>query len=610
MSLTIIDNTQPKSPIFTYTPPPIIFKNDYEEQKYWQEEKRRWFDGYEDMTGALYYYATQIKLKDRVTGRIFRPTVRDADLLIFKAIDDAKKEGKALYFLKARGIGFSSIGMALPFYYFRIYPNSNCVATSKDKKTLATLFKDKTMVAYENFDSPYVKPDVVAKNETSSESFLSVGMKYINEDSREKYATSNLYCRDTQESEKAATNFSGGGAIYGFADEASLMPRLMTFFNSAIEIFKDTDGKIAGNLVLGGTCEMGMGAEHIQKIQNIWENSDAMNIKPLFLPATYGKYMTNGWSDHKKAEEEILKEREKKSKLNDGGEALNAFIKNHPLKIEDIFDFAGSSRWEEYTIERINLQAKHLSNPKNVPPIQGFTLIEKGTEIIAQPSTKSNLQILEHPVPDTIYKIGIDATMSTDNSSGAKGNSKFALVVMKGVHPQKDNEFSVVATYLERPRDFDSVFDTTIRILKYYNRYGNCQIAGELNATGGVLLEKIQKQGMHKQIVARKDLNKKGWVDTKKAWFYRVDQILDWQFAAANRYFKKYADRVFFIEILKDAQKPDEANTDILDAFLACLWAWGSGDILEGIDNKEKPKRTMMMVHYKNGTAVWEEVEI
>ena len=54
----------------------------------------------------------------------------------------------------------------------------------------------------------------------------------------------------------------------------------------------------------------------------------------------------------------ILKEREKKAKLNDGGEALKAYTKNHPLRIEDIFDFGGSSRWDDYAIERINLQAK------------------------------------------------------------------------------------------------------------------------------------------------------------------------------------------------------------------------------------------------------------
>ena len=322
--------------------------------------------------------------------------------------------------------------------------------------------------------------------------------------------------------------------------------------------------------------------------------------------------MTNGWSDHKKAEEEILKEREKKAKLNDGGEALKAYTKNHPLKIEDIFDFGGSSRWDDYAIERINLQAKHLSIPSNQPNIGNYSVVEREDDMLAIPNLKSNIKIYKHPAANTNYVIGIDATMSTDNTSGASGNSKFALLVMEGVHPQSDSEFSPVCTYVERPRDFEVTFDTVIRILKYYNKYGNAKIAGELNATGGVLIEKIQRLGMSSTIIARKDLNKSGWVNTKKPWFYRVDSIVEWQYTQMNRYFKKYAERVKFIELIQDAQKGDDANTDILDAFAAAIWGFGSGDILEGTTNVKK-KQEIIGVRYvqlRDGNMGWESYDI
>jgi hypothetical protein len=586
---TIIDNTKPRAPIFEYEPTPI-FRTTLEEQKYWQEEKRRWLEGYGEMTGPLYYYATQIKLKDRLTGRIFRPTVRDADLIIFKAIEDAQKEGNALYFLKARGIGFSSIGMALPFYYFRVFPNSNCVATSKDKKTLATLFKDKTIIAYENFESPYVKPDILAKNETANESYLSVGMKYLNEDGKEKYATSNLYCRDTQESDKAATNFSGGGAIYGFADEASLMPRLMLFFNSAIEIFKNTDGKIAGTLVMGGTAEASMGAEHIQKIQGIWENADALNIKPLFLPATYGKYMTNGWSDHKKAEEEILKEREKKAKLNDGGESLKAYIKNHPLTIEDIFDFGGSSRFDDYAVQCINEQTKIVLKDPAMPK---YDIIESNGEVVAVPTKNGKIEILEHPKPNVKYVIGIDGIMTSQLTSSEKDSktSKFSCITMKGVDPQADLQFAPICRYSERPKSIQDANETAIRILKYYNKYDKAGMIGELNAGGEHIVKLAMTKGLFHKMIIRKDLNKKGFVDTNKVWFYRNDAIKEWQNEAANVYFKKYAGMVKYIDLLKDAQKNITDNTDDLDAFMACLYGWGTGDLLEEKTIERKPRK-------------------
>jgi hypothetical protein len=232
--------------------------------------------------------------------------------------------------------------------------------------------------------------------------------------------------------------------------------------------------------------------------------------------------------------------------------------------------------------------------------------------MLAVPNPKSNIKIYQHPEQNTNYILGIDATMSTDNTSGASGNSKFALLVMKGIHPQSDSEFSPVCTYLERPRDFEVTFDTVIRILKYYNKYGNAKIAGELNATGGVLVEKIQRLGMASTIIARKDLNKSGWVNTKKPWFYRVDSIVDWQYTQMNRYFKKYAERVKFIELIQDAQKGDSANTDILDAFAAAIWGFGSGDILEGKTN-EKKRQEVIGVRYvqmRDGSMGWESYDI
>jgi len=523
---TIIDNTKPRAPIFEYEPTPI-FRTTLEEQKYWQEEKRRWLEGYGEMTGPLYYYATQIKLKDRLTGRIFRPTVRDADLIIFKAIEDAQKEGNALYFLKARGIGFSSIGMALPFYYFRVFPNSNCVATSKDKKTLATLFKDKTIIAYENFESPYVKPDILAKNETANESYLSVGMKYL---------------------------------------------------------------KIAGTLVMGGTAEASMGAEHIQKIQGIWENADALNIKPLFLPATYGKYMTNGWSDHKKAEEEILKEREKKAKLNDGGESLKAYIKNHPLTIEDIFDFGGSSRFDDYAVQCINEQTKIVLKDPAMPK---YDIIESNGEVVAVPTKNGKIEILEHPKPNVKYVIGIDGIMTSQLTSSEKDSktSKFSCITMKGVDPQADLQFAPICRYSERPKSIQDANETAIRILKYYNKYDKAGMIGELNAGGEHIVKLAMTKGLFHKMIIRKDLNKKGFVDTNKVWFYRNDAIKEWQNEAANVYFKKYAGMVKYIDLLKDAQKNITDNTDDLDAFMACLYGWGTGDLLEEKTVERKPRK-------------------
>ena len=609
--MTIIDKIKAPAPFFTRTPAPTIFKTEADKLRYWAKEKEYWINGYnEDIGPMLYFYATQIQLKDRLTGSIDYPIVRDADVIIFQQLEECRKAGESPFVFKGRGVGLSSIGMNLPFYFFRTNPNSSCVATSKDKKTLATLFKQKTMFGY-NEMHPDIKFDLINKNETANESFLNLGMKYIDRYGNERYSQSDFICRDTQESDKAATNFSGAGAIYGFADEAPLMPRFSMFFNSARDVFMDhANNKMAGLLLSGGTMEDTIPTAAIQRIADIYANSSILKIRPIFIPATYGKHMVNGHSDHKRAEQEILQRREELDKLHDKTD-LKAYIKNNPLTIEDILDLGkGNSRFEDYTKERIDIQLKHISKPENKPIIVLHTLVESNGKVEALPDSKGNVSILEHPLPDVKYVLGLDATSTTEETSGKSGNSKFAMYVMKGVDPQSDLQFAPVAKISERPKDFDDIFEKGILLLKYYNRYGLAKITGEQNASGGVFVSKLLKDSvLKKTVLAKRDLSMKGNVDTSKPFFYRSDDVLDWQFIVANTYFKKYAEMVKFASLLKDCQLPDIDNTDELDAFLACLYGWGSGDILGQIKPK-KEKKPLQMLKYVNGKPVIYEINV
>ena len=70
---------------------------------------------------------------------------------------------------------------------------------------------------------------------------------------------------------------------------------------------------------------------------------------------------------------------------------------------------------------------------------------------------------------------------------------------------------------------------------------------------------------------------------------------------------------VFFRELLVDATKGANDNTDILDAFMAALYAWGTGDIL-GVKTHDKKIRKIQMVKYEmlDGVMkpVWYEKEL
>ena len=611
--MIIIDKIKDPTPFFTRKPHPTVFKSDYEEKKYWAQQKKYWVEGYsEDVNGMLYFYAQEIVLKDRIRGAMYYPTVRDADVLISQKFKETMDAGYAMFFLKARGIGFSSWGMNLPFYFARVFPNSKSIITSKDKSTLSTLFTDKTMIAYEEMN-PKLKPDLINKNQTKNDAYLKIGMKYINQYGEEKYAESELSFRDTQESPKAATAFSGSGAMYGFADEAPLMPRLMQFYPSAIECFTDHSiNRIVGGLIMGGTAEATISPEDIRRIQDIYTNSEALRIKTLFLPATYGKYMINGHSNHEKAREEILKRREELSKLDDKSQ-LTAYIKNNPLEIEDIFDFAGGGLFDEYTVEKVNAQLRELPKVKQEMKPVCHKINVSATTIVAEPVKESSIQILEHPKEGVDYIIGGDTIMTSDLTSASSSNSKYAAIVTKGVDPQGEIQFAPVASYLERPRSIEHANIQLMSLAKYYNKYGRCKIMCELNAGAENLLQMLINEGLSKMIMLRKDLNKSGWVDRSKPWFYRADIILRWQIEAANIYFKKYSHMVYFRELLVDATKGANDNTDILDAFMAALYGWGSGDILNSKVQAKVPRKIQMVKYeMQNGVMkpVWYEKEM
>ena len=605
LDIDILKDFKRNQPIYTHKRP--TFSSNIEKARYYEKRRKIWETGENGLTGMHIFYLDEIKVENRVTGDSYSPICRDIDVLLFHKIEELRKQNKWMYISKGRGIGLSTLMFALPHWFFRMYAGSRCVATTgKDKKTLSYLFSNYFMYAYNNLDEA-IRPTYINKNETASESFLKMEIKTKDNGGNVLLKKSEFICKETADKPKSPTAFSGYGAIYGGFDELPLHPRRADLIKSAKEIFIDPmTKKIKGFLLAGGTIEDTIDANGIAQLSEFIRNCESLNFHNVFIPATWGNNMINGWSQIEENEKLILEKR-KELDLLDDKTYLNAEIKNNPLSLDEIFSMGAGGRWEEYAVERINLQAKHLSNPINKPSIGRYSIIEKEGEMVAIPNAKSPIQILEHPQDNTNYILGIDSTMSTDNTSGKSGNSKFALMVMKGVHPQSATEFAPVCIYMERPKDFEITFDTVIRVLKYYNKYGNAKIAGELNATGGVLLEKIQKLGMFSTIIARKDLNKTGWVNTKKAWFTRVESIKDWQYTQMNRYFKKYADKVQFIELIQDAQKSDEANTDILDAFAAAIWGFGSGDILEGNTTKKKVAQ-VIGVRYVNNK--WESYDI
>ena len=141
MSITIIDNTKPQSPILEWHPKPK-FKNTYQRDSYWNEQKKLWIEGLNDIPGSLVHKTQEQQIKDRDLGSIFHPICRDVDLLVHQTIQDCRKTGEALVVIKGRGVGLSSEGGCLANYFMNVFPGTTSLLTSSDKPKIASLFSE------------------------------------------------------------------------------------------------------------------------------------------------------------------------------------------------------------------------------------------------------------------------------------------------------------------------------------------------------------------------------------------------------------------------------------------------------------------------------------
>lgn len=598
LDTSILSQFKKNQPIYTRKPVPT-FNTEYERDKYYDNKKRIWAEGQNGLTGMHIYYLDEIYLFNRVTGETYYPICRDIDVMLFHEIERLRNIYKWLYVTKGRGIGLSTIMFSIPHWFFRMYPGSKCVATTgKDKKTLGHLFTNYFMHGYNNMDE-LIRPKYINKNETSAESYLRMQVKTKGKNGETELRQSEFICKETSDGPKSPTAFSGYGAIYGGFDEVPLHPRREDLLKSAKEIFIDPLTKeIKGFLLGGGTIEDTLTAEDIIKLKKFIDGCESLNFHHAFIPATWGNCMTNGWSDIKKAEEKILKNREELDLMEDKT-YLKAEIKNNPLTLDEIFEMGGGGKFEEDVIakvrETIKLVTKEIQEKKIIE--KPYSLVDMGGNIIVSPSKDSPIIILEPPQPGVSYEAGNDGT-GTTKQGGTETGSDVSLVIVKRFDPNPDNfpSYTPVAWYAERPKSFEDSYIKMTNTLKHYNQFGFLKLTLQSNQANEHFGAHLVKQGLEKIIRMRFDLSGKGNVNKTKMGLWVTDDVIEWQYRQANVVLRKYGHLYKFRKLLEEILLPYDQNTDILDAWLMALCGLGL--------DFDKPKEKKEIIRYKYETVL------
>lgn len=607
MSLTIIDNTKLLPPILEWAPKPT-FKKSIDKLRYWEQQKKYWIEGYNGLPGSFYFYIQECIIKDRVTGKLFRPQARDVDLLVFERVESARKNKQSIGILKGRGVGLSTIGGGLTNYFLRCFPGSTCLVTSSEQAKISSLFSQKLMTCYDNMD-PDIKPFRVNRNETKSAAHLKVSVLHKNDFDQEEASLGQILCRETSEKTTSPNAFSGDGAIFGFYDELPLHKRKKELLESSIECYRNPKTKeVDGLLMWGGTVEHTITNEQLSEFQKLVKNSDLWKTDILFVPFWMSMTDQNGHADEKRGMEWYDKELERLEKIKDEGNTLIAFKKNNPKSLDDIFDLASGSMFEQDVSDKIKLQHKNIV-ASNIP-ITTCRLVETNGVFETLVDKKGKISILENPKPGVEYRLEIDG-VSTGTDVGDQEGSSVAGSIIKGFDPE-GGSYGPVCIYEERPDTVENSYHTLMNVAKYYNKHSGLKsINPEGNAGNADHISTfLDKHGMGHYISFRKDLSGKGYSNTKKRGTYVTKDVRDWQIKQANIFLRKYIGNIKMIRLLEDLLKPKDENADVRDSWF--MWFVDVGpDFDKPIIKRSIPKRTISTIHRRpDGTTYWKEIEV
>lgn len=570
--MILIDKTKPTSPILEYVPKPD-FKTTLEKQKYYSKQKELWVNGIGEIPGTLVHKTQEQQIKHRNTGKIFRPTCRDVDLLIHQEIKKSRDIGEALVIIKGRGIGLSCEMGCLANYFMRVYPGSTSLFTSSEQAKISTLFSEKVMTTFNKYDED-IRPKIKRLNDTKNSVYLKAEVRSVDSEGKEFIGESEIYCKQTADSDIDASGFSGKGCIFGAYDELFLHKRRHLLLKSSSSCYIEQEsGKVVGFLLCGGSVEETLTNEELNDlaimIKDV-EESGRLGTLParlLFIPASWGKFMTNGHSDHKKAKEWWDKEIESLSKLEDQS-SLRAFRMNNPMTKADIFDLASSTFFEEDVMEKIKFQLDELKKPENRVPEAPYVIVKVGDKVEAKPVKKSDITLIEPPKERVDYVCTMDSIAAGTDSKSEKG-SMVASIIWKLFDPDGWS-YSPIGLYYAEPKKVEHAYISTIDLCHYFDKFGNFKaIAAEGNAaTSDHLSTYLEKEGLSKWIPYEKKLMGTAKSTGKRKFLYVTEDIKNWQIKQMNIILRKYIQNFRMKAVLKDFLKPVSENADIRSSAL------------------------------------------
>lgn len=574
-----------REPRFIYerdAAPPSVFRKTIEFERYKDREKKRWLEGYMGLTPQHYYHLTRGRIKHGTGGTTIRPLWRESDEFVFGAAYEAMKIRHDFYGVKRREYGWSVIfGACFPNWFVSTNIGCDVSMTSSDKPKTSNLFSNKFIPFYDNIDKDFelgekddaiFQPVEIRRNETMTTSYLKI--TGIRNGQVEK---SQIICPETVTNSSALSSYR---VKYLFVDEWALHDKVDQVIRSADDAL-NTNGVRDGFFAAGGTVESEIPHENLKKIQKLLSlKQDQLKLSKksvIFIEAWRGRQLyegedgevlyipgtRNGWDNEKFATEIIMRKRDAYIAADDE-KGLNAYIKNHPLTIQEVMSAVGTGTLPADLAEKVSKQKRHIT--LHDQGVIHYDLKEQeGGKIVAEVNDKSPIVIYKMPDPTApagTYIAGNDPIPYGNNDIGSGSMDSF---VIKNILTQE-----YVAYYMERNLDPHYVNYKKVLLQRFY---GNAKSMLEQNRGELVYRHYVDHGLLH--LLARKPAHfglKMSNKHIQYGVFRNEVRLIDLGNSLFYDYIRNHIEKFMFEVGLEQMLSfdPKNVNNDMVDAIIWC----------------------------------------
>jgi len=280
--------------------------------------------------------------------------------------------------------------------------------------------------------------------------------------------------------------------------------------------------------------------------------------------------------------------------------------RQYPETVEEAFGLIIGGVWEDDVKE--SLVADEALCAKSI--VKYVTLRMSNGAIVESFAPKTDeaaIKILETPLPNTIYSLGIDSA-TTDDETGDSGGSKIAAVVTKGAG-EGACMYSPTIAYSERALNKEACYHKIFLIARYIiDKGGILKITGEINGGGADCFRYLCNRGLKPYMTGtpKQYANSSAGDKTGQFWLYVGPDLLKFLHGLGNRFLRFCHEHGTGIKILSVARSlikyKGGSNEDEASAYLISLWNFRDFDKFE----KKAKKAPVKMPKFNQDTGMWE----